>query len=161
MFGNLLVKFYLKWIERKGFIHGKNFDLEKGANIDAAFCNLIKVGNNVTLAKDVYILAHDASMKMHIGKTKIGPVEIGNNVFVGAKTVILPNVKIGDNTIIAAGSVVTKNIPNNEVWGGVPANFLMYTSDFIKKHADLNAKFYCSKDKLEQFTKNNKIAYTD
>ena len=45
MFGNLLVKFYLKWIERKGFIHGKNFDLEKGANIDAAFCNLIKVGN--------------------------------------------------------------------------------------------------------------------
>ena len=45
-------------------------------------------------------------------------VQIGNNVFVGAKTVILPGVSIGDNVVIAANSSVTKSVPSNEVWGG-------------------------------------------
>ena len=71
MLGNLIMKIYLKRIEQRGFIHGSNFNIERGANIDANFCNLISVGNNVTLAKNVYILAHDASMKKFVGKTNI------------------------------------------------------------------------------------------
>ena len=118
MFRNTLTKLYLKRIERKGFKHGKNFNLEKGANIDSAFCSLISCGDNVTLTKDVYILAHDASMKKFLGKTKVGSVQIGSNVFIGAKTVVLPGVSIGDNVIIATNSSVTKSISSNEVWGG-------------------------------------------
>ena len=134
MFGNIGTKLYLKWIEFKGFSHGKNFDLEKGANIDSAFCAEISCGDNVTLAKDVYVLAHDASMKKFLGKTKVGRVYIGSNVFIGAKTTILPCVTIGDNVIVAANSVVTKSIPPNEVWGGVPAKHIMTIDAFIQKH---------------------------
>lgn len=141
MFGNIGTKVYLKWIEHKGFKHGENFNLEKGANIDSAFCREISCGNNVTLTKDVYILAHDASMKKLLGKTKVGKVQIGNNVFVGAKTVILPGVSIGDNVVIAANSSVTKSVPSNEVWGGVPARFIMTTPEFVTKHKEqINGK---------------------
>lgn len=134
MFGNILTKLYLKRIKQKGFKHGHNFNIEKGANVDAAFCHMISCGDNVTLTKDVYILAHDASMKKFLGKTKIAPVCLGNNVFIGAKTVILPGVTIGDNVIIATNSSVTKDVPSNEVWGGNPAKFIMTTDDFLKKH---------------------------
>lgn len=53
-----------------------------------------------------------------------GPVIIGNNVWIGEKATILPNVVIGDNVIIAANSVVTKDIPSNTVVGGIPAVIL-------------------------------------
>lgn len=56
-------------------------------------------------------------------KTK-GPVIIGNNVWIGEKATILPNVVIGNNVIIAANSVVTKDIPSNTVVGGIPAVIL-------------------------------------
>lgn len=134
MFGNIGTKLYLKWIELKGFRHGENFNIEKGANIDSSFCKLISCGDNVTLTKDVYILAHDASMKKLMGKTRCGSVYIGNNVFIGAKAVVLPGVVIGDNVVIATNSSVNRNIPSGEVWGGNPAHFIMKTQDFIDKH---------------------------
>ena len=134
MFGNIKQKIYLKYIEQKGFKHGKNFNIEKGANIDSGFCKLISCGDNVTLTKDVYILAHDASMKKFLGKTKVAPVSIGNNVFIGTKSVILCGTKIGDNCIIATNSTVNKDIPSGEVWGGVPAKFIMSTEIFLSKH---------------------------
>lgn len=136
MFGNVVTKIYLKYIEKKGFKHGKNFNIEKGANIDAAFCYLISCGNNVTLAKDVYCIAHDASMKKILGKTKIGEIKIGDNVFVGARSVILPGVTVGDNVIIAANSTVTKSIPDGVVCGGSPAKKIMSTQEFIHKHQE-------------------------
>lgn len=150
MFGNLLTKIYLKRIENKGFKHGLNFNLEKGANIDSAFCKLISFGDNVTLTKDVYILAHDASMKKFIGKTKIAPVVLGNNVFIGAKTVILPGVVIGDNVVVGAGSVVNTDIPSGEVWGGMPAKYICKTKDFLNKHSD-----------RMRFEKNGRFKYID
>ncbi len=49
------------------------------------------------------------------------PVFIGEDVFIGAHSIILKGVTIGDRSIVAAGSVVTKDIPADEVWGGNPA----------------------------------------
>jgi len=48
-------------------------------------------------------------------------VVIGRNVWLGSHVTILPGVTIGDNAIVGAGAVVTKNIPANETWAGVPA----------------------------------------
>ena len=48
-------------------------------------------------------------------------VTIGNNVWIGAKAIILPGINIGDNSVIAAGSVVTKNVAANILVGGNPA----------------------------------------
>ncbi|WP_291276047.1 acyltransferase [Flavobacterium sp.] len=52
------------------------------------------------------------------------PVNIGNNVWIGMNSCILPGVTIGDNSIIGSGSVVNKNIPANEVWVGNPARYI-------------------------------------
>jgi sugar O-acyltransferase (sialic acid O-acetyltransferase NeuD family) len=53
----------------------------------------------------------------------LGRVEIGDYTFIGAGSIILPKIKIGKNCIIGAGSIVTKNIPDNQVWFGNPAEF--------------------------------------
>lgn len=52
------------------------------------------------------------------------PVAIGNNVFIGAKSIILKGVTIGENSVIGAGSVVTKTVPANQIWAGNPAKFI-------------------------------------
>lgn len=70
-------------LEKKVLFMEKNFDMEKGSNIDRAFVKKIVCGDNVTLARNVYILAHDASMKKSLGKTRVGCVNIGNKVFIG------------------------------------------------------------------------------
>lgn len=150
MFGNITTRMYLFLLERRGFKHGSNFNIEKGANIDRAFCTMISCGDNVTLAKDVYILAHDASMMKLLGKTKIGDVKIGDNVFIGAKTVVLPGVNIGDNVVIAANSCVSHDIPSGEVWGGVPAKRIGSIEDFLNKH----------KKAIKENSLDNRIKYT-
>ncbi|MBC8032767.1 MAG: acyltransferase [Chitinophagaceae bacterium] len=55
---------------------------------------------------------------------KTAPVTIGNNVFIGAFSIVLKGVSIGDNSVIGAGSVVTRSVPANEIWGGNPAVFI-------------------------------------
>lgn len=57
---------------------------------------------------------------------KNGKVTIGNDVWIGAGTIILPNIKIGNGVIIAAGAVVTKDIPDYAMVGGVPAKVIKY-----------------------------------
>lgn len=52
------------------------------------------------------------------------PVVIGNDVFIGAKSIILKGVTIGENSVIGAGSVVTKSVPANQIWAGNPAKFI-------------------------------------
>ncbi|WP_079933322.1 hypothetical protein [Carboxydocella sp. ULO1] len=68
---------------------GENFKREREVVIDYSHCWLIKIGNNVTLARRVHILAHDASTKSFLGYTKIGNVIIGDNVFIGAGSIVL------------------------------------------------------------------------
>ena len=68
------------------------------------------------------ILTHYRNTKT--GKWYTSDVYIGNNVFVGAHTIITNPVRIGDGAIIGAGSIVTKDIPANEVWAGNPARFI-------------------------------------
>jgi len=57
-------------------------------------------------------------------KIKTKPIVIGNDVFIGANTIILKGVTIGDNVIIGAGSVITKDIPANQVWDGNPIRYI-------------------------------------
>ena len=52
------------------------------------------------------------------------PIHIGNNVWIGANSVILPGVNIGDNSVIGAGSIVTKDIPSNVIAVGNPCRVL-------------------------------------
>lgn len=121
-------------LKEMGLTIGKNFNKQGYVIIDPSHAWLISIGDNVTLAARVYILAHDASTKVSLGYTKIGRVIIGNNVFVGANSIILPNVKVGNNVIVGCGSVITKNIPDNSVVAGNPAKVICKTNDYISRH---------------------------
>ncbi len=118
---------------KHGLIVGKNFNRQGRCIIDPSHCWLIKIGDNVTMATGVYLLAHDASSKNVCGYTKIGKIEIGNDVFLGAYSIVLPNVKIGDNSIVACGSIVTKDVPSNVIVAGNPAKIISTVADYKKK----------------------------
>ena len=66
---------------------------------------------------------HGPDGKLHL-VTKVAPVAIGNDVWIGGNATILPGVRIGSNVVIAAGAVVDKDIPDNCVAGGVPAKVI-------------------------------------
>lgn len=89
----------------------------------------ITIGNNVLMGAGVKVYATDfhsldyldRQPPENISKTKSSPVCIGDDVFIGAGSIILKGVAIGDRAIIGAGSVVTKNILADEIWAGNPA----------------------------------------
>ncbi|RXZ02747.1 acetyltransferase [Fictibacillus sp. S7] len=125
-------KEYLEKLKERGLKYGKNFNLYH-TEIDFSFCYLVEIGDDVTITHST-ILAHDASTKMMLGKSRIGKIKIGNRVFIGWGSIVLPNVTIGDDVIVAAGSVVSKDIPSNSVVAGVPAKIIGFTSDYIEKN---------------------------
>ena len=124
-------------LQRKGLKVGFNFKRMHDVILDPSHCWHIQIGNDVTLAPRVHILAHDASTKHFLGYTRIGNVIIGNNVFVGADSVILPDVRIGDNVVIGANSTVTKDVPSNSVVAGSPAKIICSIEEFIKRNEEL------------------------
>lgn len=131
-YGDLPTTYYLK----NGMKIGKNFYRQAATKFDPSYCYLIEIGDNVTVANNVQILAHDQSNRVYSGYGKVGKVVIGNNTFLGARVLILPNVVIGNNVIIGAGSVVTKDIPSNSVAVGVPAKVICRTDSHIEKCID-------------------------
>lgn len=124
---------YLRRLVKRGLKLGSNFQFEKGSNIDAAFPWLITIGDNVTFASWVYVVAHDGASQKHVGYSKVGNIVIGNNVFIGTKSTILPNVRIGDNSIIGANSVVTRDVPPNTIAAGNPAKVILSLDDYKEK----------------------------
>ena len=120
-------------LKKLGLKVGKGFCRQEKTLIDQSHCWLISIGDDVTLAPRVHILAHDASTKHELGYTRIGLVDIGNNVFVGASSIILPGVVIGDNVVIGANSVVSKDIPSNSVAVGCPARVICTYDEYIEK----------------------------
>lgn len=104
---------------------------------------LISIGNNVWMASGVQFITHDVTHFMLNGLEtnetkrkyleKVGCIQIGDNVFIGANAQILYDVKIGSNVVIAAGSIVTKDVPDNSIVGGVPAKVLCTFEEYIEK----------------------------
>ena len=81
----------------------------------------LKIGNHVGIASQVLIYNDEHDINSPDYGNSFGPVEIGDYVFIGPRAIILPNIKIGKGAIVAAGAIVTKDIPEFEIWGGVPA----------------------------------------
>jgi acetyltransferase-like isoleucine patch superfamily enzyme len=105
-----------------------------GISQTALICHTrITIGNYVKIGGGVKIYDTDfhsldpvtrATLKEDLAHKKKAPVVIGNNVFIGAYSIILKGVTIGDNAVIGAGSVVTKSVPENQIWAGNPAKFI-------------------------------------
>lgn len=116
-----------------GMTVGKGFKRLHGVILDPGHCWLITIGDNVTMAPRVHILCHDASTKQFLNYTKIGRVTIGDNVFIGAESVVLPGVTIGNNVIIGANSTVTHDIPDGSVAAGSPARVICTLEEYLNK----------------------------
>ena len=131
---------------------GKNFGRLNGVILDPSHCWLITIGDNVTMAPRVHILCHDASTKGFLGYTKIGRVNIGDNVFIGAESVVLPGVNIGSNVIIGANSTLTHDVPDNTVVAGSPARVICSLDEFLEKERGrmATAPCYCDEYTLRQ-----------
>jgi len=91
---------------------------------------VIEIGRNCMIAQNVCLIASNHLIKPNAiymdlswDETKTG-ISIGDNVWIGAGSILLPGSSVGVNSIVAAGSVVTKNIPANEIWAGVPARLI-------------------------------------
>ncbi len=140
---------------KMGMKVGNNFGRLKGVILDPSHCWLIEIGDNVTLAPRVHILCHDASTKQFLGYTKIGRVTIGNNVFIGAESVVLPGVTIGNNVIIGANSTVTHDVPDNSVVVGSPARVLCTLEEYLKKERKCMLDSICYSD---EYTLRKKVS---
>jgi acetyltransferase-like isoleucine patch superfamily enzyme len=115
---------------------------------------LIKMGDKVSLTS-VKFITHDGGVwvfrKEFPDIDVIKPIKIGDNVFIGMNSIIMPGVRIGDNVVIGAGSIVTKDIPSNSVCAGVPSRIIRsldeYKCSVVK--VGLKTKYMSSKEKRE------------
>lgn len=128
-----------------------NFRVEYGYNIEIGenfysnydcllldICPII-IGDNAMLAPGVHIYSATHPLdpeERNSGKEYGKPVKIGNNVWIGGRSLIAPGVTLGDNVVVAAGSVVTKSFPDNVVIGGNPAKIIKYIE--IKEEKNKN-----------------------
>lgn len=107
-----------------------NFNLTLVDDTDIYVGNNVMFGPNVTIATAGHPILPELREK---GYQFNIPVHIGNNVWIGAGSIVLPGVTIGDNTVIGAGSVVTKDIPANCVAFGSPCKVVREISDHDKE----------------------------
>lgn len=122
----------IDYLRSRGVQIGENVNLFD-TNIDFDHGFLVTIGNHVTLT-GVRILTHDASTQIPLGVSKVGCVTIGDEVFVGKGTIILPNVRIGNRVVIGAGSVVSRDIPDDSVAVGNPCRVIGTYDDFIERN---------------------------
>jgi len=100
-----------------------SLQLSLSAVLDTQFPAGIHIGRNSYLTFDVRMLTHDRTRGMYLH------THVGDNCFIGGRTLILPGIKIGNNCVVGAGSIVTTDIPDNCVAAGNPCKILRTNID--------------------------------
>jgi acetyltransferase-like isoleucine patch superfamily enzyme len=133
-----------KIVNRGGKIYTENIQLYSGVRLEVGEQGIIRIakgtyinrntvivseqsveiGRNCKIAWDVTIMDSDLHPLPGQEVMENKPVIIGDDVWIGCRSIILKGVKIGNGAIIAAGSVVTKDVPSRSVVGGVPARII-------------------------------------
>ena len=117
---------------------------------------LIKIGNNCQLTHGCKLFTHGGA---NVIRDKypdfdvFGKIVIGNWVYIGTNSLIMPGVTIGNNVLVAAGSVVTKSVPSNSVVAGNPAKIICSVDDYYNRNKQYNIhtkglSFKAKKEKL-------------
>lgn len=100
-----------------------------GANLRAAG-GVIEIGEDSGVGQGCVVVASNHRIDPDLvyirsdWREDVTGVIIGDNVWIGANSVLLPGITIGDHAVVGAGSVVNRSIPVGELWGGVPARFI-------------------------------------
>lgn len=118
-----------------GAYFGSGKDIEIGNNSGLGFnCRVygpLKIGNDVMMGPDVMIFTQNhetirLDIPMRLQTAPKIPVTIGDDVWIGARAIILPGKNIGKGVIIGAGAVVTKDVPDYAIVGGNPAKIIKF-----------------------------------
>jgi acetyltransferase-like isoleucine patch superfamily enzyme len=101
---------------------------------------LIRIGNHVTVTHGVNFVTHDGGVWVFREADPdidvFGAITVGDNVFIGIKSTIMPGVTIGSNSIVGAGSMVTKDVESGTVVAGVPARVICRVDEYKEKIKD-------------------------
>jgi acetyltransferase-like isoleucine patch superfamily enzyme len=100
--------------------------------LDVMFPEKISVGRNTVIGYNTTILAHEYLIKEY----RLGPVDIGSEVMIGANSTILPGISIGDGAIVSAGTLVHKDVPAGAFVGGNPMRIIYSKEDMDKRWAE-------------------------
>ena len=131
------VNLHLSKAKRRGLTVGKNFEIYSRIDFGSE-PYLITIGDNVRISVGCMFITHDGGTwvlnNIDGGKRDIfGRISIGNNVHIGANSIIMPGVTIGDNVVIGCSSLVTKDIPSNCVAFGVPSKVFENLDEYRNK----------------------------
>src|SRR5690554_4585573 len=113
---------------------------------------LVSIGNHVSITSSSFI-THDGGLwvfrENHPNIDLIKPIKIGNNVFIGSNSTILPGITIGNNVIVGANSVVTKDLESGFIYAGIPAKKIKSIEEYWKKNSSdfINTKQLNSRNK--------------
>ena len=117
-----------------------NFNLTLVDDADVYIGDYVMIAPNVVIATGTHPINPDLREKNYQYNL---PIHIGNRVWIGAGSIILPGIKIGDDTVIGAGSVVTKDIPSGVVAVGNPCRV-------IRKISERDRIYYYKDRKIEE-----------
>lgn len=101
---------------------GSNSTIQSAKGYSVTIGKGCHISHNVRIYTSSNLTDYDFSKKPIPQKT--ASVIIGDYVWIGANCLITPGITIGANAVVGANSVITKNIPPNEIWGGVPAKYI-------------------------------------
>ena len=95
------------------------------------------MGNNCQITVGVRLLTHGGGHVLRDTKPgfdTFGKITIGDYVYIGNNSLIMPGVTIGDHVLVAAGSVVTKSVPSGVVVGGNPAKIICTIGEYFERN---------------------------
>ncbi|MBN1459729.1 MAG: acyltransferase [Armatimonadetes bacterium] len=145
----LYMRWYPSFLRLLGVhISGNPVYIATSAFLDSSDYGLININDKCVITGEVMILTHDYSVsRVAVAKgipletefRMMRPVAIGENSFIGTRSIIMPGVSIGRNAIVGAGSVVTKDVDDNTVVVGNPARAIG-TIDMLWEKVQENAE---------------------
>ena len=112
----------LRIYDPKGISIGEGTIIGYDATLDGR--DRLEIGDHSEIASQVMIYNGSRDIHSEDFRMVLKPVRIGNYVFIGPRTIILPGVTVGDGAVVAAGAVVTKDVPAKMLVGGVPATVI-------------------------------------
>lgn len=136
------VRAFRMWVlHRKGYTNiSKNCVIEGGVGLDKLNPKGIHIGSGCLIASGTTILSHEHIFVKPDGSYYYKDTYIGNNCFVGVRSLICPGVHIGNECVVGGGTIVTKDVPDNCMVVGVPAK-IVKTGIHMNDHARLEGEF--------------------